>query len=125
MKYIDFGSKFQDKWPNRPKFINEMFRNLEPQDCMMLERNFIGEEIKLAVFDCDNEKAPGPDGFTFKLLKYQWEVINDDVIRCIKNFEATWMISKGCNSSFITLIQKIKDLVTLGDYRLLSLIGCT
>ena len=34
-----------------------------------LEENFSYEEIKNAIWSCGNEKAPGPDGFTFKFFK--------------------------------------------------------
>ena len=82
------------------------------------------DKIKTAVFDCGSEKAPGPDEFTFKLLKSKWETIKDDIIRFVKLFEETGRISKGCNSSFITLVPMTKDHVTLGDYRPIGLIGC-
>lgn len=47
-----------------------------------------------------------------------------DVIRFVSYFEAHGQFAKGCNSSFITLIPKVKDQLSLGDYRHISLIGC-
>ncbi|GKG04587.1 reverse transcriptase domain, reverse transcriptase zinc-binding domain protein, partial [Tanacetum coccineum] len=33
-------------------------------------------------------------------------------------------ISRGCNSSFVTIISKVTDPIGLGDFRPISLIGC-
>nr|KAJ0212228.1 hypothetical protein LSAT_V11C400198280 [Lactuca sativa] len=119
-----FSLKFHEPRTNRPKFISGLFKKLSTDKGLFSESNFEVDEIKLAVFDCGSEKASGPDGFTFKLLKSKWETIKDDIIRFVKFFEETGRISKGCNSSFITLVPKTKDLVTLGDYRPIILSGC-
>ena len=42
----------------------------------------------------------------------------------VKHFEIEGEIPRGCNSSFITLISKIKDPLHIKDYRPISLIGC-
>lgn len=82
------------------------------------------EEVKRAVWDCGNEKAPGPDGFSFAFIKKCWDNIKDDVMAFVKHFERFGRIGKGCNSSFITLVPKVKDPLHLGDFRPISLIGC-
>ncbi|GJU16320.1 RNA-directed DNA polymerase, eukaryota [Tanacetum coccineum] len=81
------------------------------------------EEIKDAVWDCGDDKAPSPDGFTFKFIKKHWDVIKDDIFAYVKEFELTSFIWRGCNSSFITLILKVDDPFVIGDFRLISLIG--
>ncbi|GKB29168.1 putative RNA-directed DNA polymerase [Tanacetum coccineum] len=70
------------------------------------------------------EKAPGSDGFTFKLLKKHWDVFSSDIISYVKEFETKEFIPKGCNSSFIDLVLKVDEPVSLNDYRPISLIGC-
>lgn len=42
----------------------------------------------------------------------------------LKWFWRTGLISKGCNSSFVTLVPKCQDPIGLSDYRPISLIGC-
>ncbi|GJW29733.1 RNA-directed DNA polymerase, eukaryota, reverse transcriptase zinc-binding domain protein [Tanacetum coccineum] len=66
----------------------------------------------------------GPDGFTFKFIKKQWDVIKDDIFAYVKEFELTSFIPRGCNSSFITLIPKVDDPLVISDFRPISLIGC-
>nr|KAJ0191956.1 hypothetical protein LSAT_V11C800414360 [Lactuca sativa] len=42
----------------------------------------------------------------------------------MKHFEASGYIDKGCNSSFIILVPKVQDPITINDFRPISLIGC-
>ncbi|GJT80737.1 cysteine-rich receptor-like protein kinase [Tanacetum coccineum] len=69
-------------------------------------------------------KAPGPDGFNFNFVKSYWEIIKQDFWDCIKYFEASGVISNGCNPSFIILVLKKADPLGFSDYRPISLIGC-
>nr|GEY35359.1 outer envelope pore protein 16-2, chloroplastic-like [Tanacetum cinerariifolium] len=70
------------------------------------------------------EKAPGPDGFTFKLIKKHWNLLSDDIITYVNDFYHSTSISRGCNSSFITIVPKVDDPLTISDFRPISLIGC-
>ncbi|GKC83476.1 RNA-directed DNA polymerase, eukaryota, reverse transcriptase zinc-binding domain protein [Tanacetum coccineum] len=47
------------------------------------------EEIKEALFGIEDNKAPGPDGYTSKFFKKAWTVVGDDVCMAIKEFFAT------------------------------------
>ncbi|KAI3506473.1 hypothetical protein L1887_28832 [Cichorium endivia] len=120
-----YKRKFAEKWKQRPKLTSPHFRTLSAEDCSFLEMPFSLEEIKQAVWDCGSEKAPGPDGFTFKFVKKYWDVLSNDVLRLMKYFEVMGHLEIGCNSSFITLVPKVKDPLNLSDYRPISLIGCT
>lgn len=85
---------------------------------------FLGDETKQAIWDIEGSKAPGPDGFTFTFLKAHWNIIKEDVIAFVKEFEGTGLIPKGCNSTFLTLISKSGDPLTLTDFRPISLVCC-
>ena len=50
--------------------------------------------------------------------------MQEDILQFAKYFESYGKLGRGCSSSFITLVPKIKDPITLGDFRLISLIGC-
>nr|KAJ0214062.1 hypothetical protein LSAT_V11C400160070 [Lactuca sativa] len=89
----------------------------------MLEAEIGVEEIKLAVSSCGSDKAPGPDGFTFKFFKTYWDLVKDDIVEFVKYFETLGKFSNGCNSSFISLAAKVKDPLSLKDYRPINLIG--
>ncbi|KAL7614622.1 hypothetical protein Lser_V15G08580 [Lactuca serriola] len=119
-----FTNKFCERWPNRPKFINSKFKKLSAGQSSLLESEFTIQEIKSAVWQCGSEKAPGPDGYSFKILKAHWDTIGGDITKFVKRFELNGTLAPGCNSSNITLIPKIHDPLNLCDYRPISLIGC-
>lgn len=50
--------------------------------------------------------------------------MKQDMVQFVAYFESSGRFATGCNSSFITLIPKIKDPLNLGEYRPISLIGC-
>ncbi|GJW24152.1 RNA-directed DNA polymerase, eukaryota, reverse transcriptase zinc-binding domain protein [Tanacetum coccineum] len=74
----------------------------------ILEKDVFMEEIKSAVWDCGNDKAPGPNGFTFGFIKHYWELIKFDIEMFVSKFLETKKMPMGSNSSFITHISKIK-----------------
>ncbi|KAL7613388.1 hypothetical protein Lser_V15G07136 [Lactuca serriola] len=119
-----FASKFHDAWPNRPKLISHLFKTLSAENVVLLDAPFTFEEVKQAIWSYGGEKASGPDGYTFKILKSKWDLIKADIFRFMKHFESHGSLARGCNSSFISLISKVKDPLHLGDYIPINLIGC-
>lgn len=93
-------------------------------DAIRFEAPISSEEVKNVVRACGSDNASGPDELTFKFINKYWVTILEDVIGFIRHFEEYGTLSKGCNSSFITLAPKIKVPLTLSDYHPISLIGC-
>lgn len=44
------------------------------------------KEIKEAMYDIDDSKAPGPDGFTSKFFKASWSIVGKDVCFTVQEF---------------------------------------
>ncbi|GKB58706.1 cytochrome P450, partial [Tanacetum coccineum] len=82
-------------------------------DLKQKSRPFTSSKIKDAIWDCEGEKAPGPDGFTFKFIKKYWYLLESDIISYVKHFELSGHTPRGCNSSFITLVLKLEDPIVL------------
>ncbi|GKD62520.1 hypothetical protein Tco_1300029, partial [Tanacetum coccineum] len=80
-------------------------------------------KIKRAVLDCGTNKSLCPDGFSFDFICKFWNIIDEDVVAALKDFFATAKFPRGCNSSFIALIQKIQDAKVVKDFCPISLIG--
>lgn len=118
-----YQEKFRERWPSRPKFNSSRFCVLDPLTSSNLEAPFTVEEIKEAIWSCGSDKSPGSDGFSFKFLKRNWELMKHDIVNTVRYSKSYGVINKGCNASFITLVPKIKDPLTIGDYRPISLIG--
>ncbi|GJR36945.1 putative RNA-directed DNA polymerase, eukaryota, reverse transcriptase zinc-binding domain protein [Tanacetum coccineum] len=92
------------------------------EDNIELEKQVSEEEIRSAVWDCGSQKSPGPDGFSFLFLKTYWELFKDDVVKVVRSFFDSFVMPKGANSSFITLIPKIANPIHIKDFRPISLI---
>lgn len=84
---------------------------------------FEEEEIKEAVWDCGSLKSPGSDGFNFKFIKSFWILLKNDVYRSAKEFHRNEVLPRGVNSTFIILIPKVIDPLSLKKFRPISLVG--
>ncbi|KAK9072611.1 hypothetical protein SSX86_009046 [Deinandra increscens subsp. villosa] len=120
---IHFKNRFVEPNTSRPTIPNWNFNSLTDSEVDIISRQFSLEEIKLAIWESSGDKSPGPDGFNFKFLKRFWDLLKEDLKKLLEFFHATGSFSIGCNSSFITLIPKIADPLSLDDFRPISLIG--
>nr|GFA01313.1 RNA-directed DNA polymerase, eukaryota, reverse transcriptase zinc-binding domain protein [Tanacetum cinerariifolium] len=113
-------TRFRKKDIKGFSLINEMTRIIEVGDSpgydvrrchkslkkMIDEKDVTLEEIKSAVWDCGNDKAPEPDGFTFGFIKQYWVLLNNDIMEFVTRFLEMKKMPIGSNSSIITLIPK-------------------
>lgn len=118
-----FNSIFSKPDFERPIMSNG-FKSLENFDRDLLESQVSDEEIWEAVKDCGSTKASGPDGFNFGFIKKYWSILKNDLVKAVEYFWESGCITNGRNSSFVTLIPKVKDTMGLGDFRPISHIGC-
>ncbi|GKE08162.1 hypothetical protein Tco_1411713, partial [Tanacetum coccineum] len=88
-----------------------------------LERIVSRDEIRLAVWNCGENKSPGSDGYTFEFFRKYWNFFGPDFCEAVEYFFETGLFSKGCNSSFVALIPKVADAKFVNDFRPISLIG--
>nr|GFD01638.1 RNA-directed DNA polymerase, eukaryota, reverse transcriptase zinc-binding domain protein [Tanacetum cinerariifolium] len=77
-------------------------------DAELMVMNVSDREIKEALFDiCDN-KAPGPNGYSAKFFKSAWSVIQKEVCEAIKEFFRCGKLLGEFNATLITLVPKSK-----------------
>ncbi|GKE02516.1 putative RNA-directed DNA polymerase, eukaryota, reverse transcriptase zinc-binding domain protein [Tanacetum coccineum] len=107
-----------------PSLGFDLLHQISPDQSDHLERPITRKEIKRSVWDCGGDRAPGPNGFTFKFFTTFWNLIEEDVYHFVYEFFHTNRFPKGCNSSFIALIPKISCAKFVSDFRPISLIGC-
>lgn len=104
-------------------------QNLSPRLTMLdmgirenLLMRFSRSEVKTTVW-CSGSDMPGSDGFTFSFIKKYLNLLKLDVLVFVEEFFDFVFIPKGCNSSFITVIAKVDNLIFMKDYRTISMIG--
>ncbi|GJY28925.1 RNA-directed DNA polymerase, eukaryota [Tanacetum coccineum] len=73
-----FGEQFQEPAVHRFKINFDFPKRVSQDQLIELERYVSRDEIRLAVWNCGNNKSPGPDGFTFEFFKKYWDLIGTD-----------------------------------------------
>ncbi|GJZ05256.1 RNA-directed DNA polymerase, eukaryota [Tanacetum coccineum] len=118
-----FAAQFKQPTGFRLK-LNMVFPNrLSSDQIDDLDRPISVDEIKAAVWDCGENKSPGPDGYTFEFYRHFWDLISSDLCAAVTYFFENGGFPRGCNSSFIALIPKVLDAKFVSDFRPISLIG--
>nr|GEU51101.1 hypothetical protein [Tanacetum cinerariifolium] len=69
-------------------------------------REVSNEEIKSAMFNIGDDRAPGPDGFSLGFFKKSWNIMGEDVCSAIKDFFHNGKLLKEINHIFLALIPK-------------------
>jgi len=118
-----FEERFQETNFNRPVLDGVEFKQLSEEEKMELEEPFSEEEVKEAIWSCDRNKSPGPDGYNFGFLKACWETLREDTLNFLHEFHGNAILPKAITASFLALIPKSDSPQELNDYRLICLIG--
>ncbi|KAL2225227.1 UNVERIFIED_CONTAM: hypothetical protein Sindi_3023100, partial [Sesamum indicum] len=64
------------------------------------------DDVKQAMFDIADDKAPGPDGYSSRFFKAAWPVVGEEVTRAVLDFFSTGKLLKQVNSTILALIPK-------------------
>ncbi|GJX46350.1 hypothetical protein Tco_0271540 [Tanacetum coccineum] len=64
-------------------------------------------EIKKAMFNTNDNKAPGPNGSSTKFFKAAWHIVGPDVCTAVKEFFSSGKLLGELNATIISLIPKI------------------
>ncbi|RVW50733.1 putative ribonuclease H protein [Vitis vinifera] len=78
----EVGSSLSESW--RVEGIDWV--PISGESGVWLDRPFTEEEVRMAVFQLNKEKAPGPDGFTIAVYQECWDVIKEDLMRVFLEF---------------------------------------
>ncbi|KAM0029767.1 putative RNA-directed DNA polymerase [Helianthus debilis subsp. tardiflorus] len=119
-----FADKFVEPMNSRPVLACPFLSQVSDEEANSLVCSFTLAEIKSAVWECDGDRAPGPDGINLKFIKKFWNVLEGDFMSLFQHFFAAEQLNNGCMSSFLALIPKRTDPGGLHEYRPISLIGC-
>jgi len=101
-----FSNHFKASIVVHPRALDLNFRTISYREGATLVKPFSMEELKIAVWDCDSYKCPGPDGVNFGFIKDFWDDMKVDLLRFVSEFHRNGKLLKGINNTFITLIPK-------------------
>ncbi|GJX58902.1 RNA-directed DNA polymerase, eukaryota, partial [Tanacetum coccineum] len=118
-----FASHFKHPDSFRLKLNIPFPKCLSPNQVFDLENCITRPEIHKAVWECGENKSPGPDGYSFEFFRRYWNFIGPDFCSAVECFFSSGILPKGCNASFIALILKVLDAKFVSDFMPISLIG--
>lgn len=99
------------------------FKRLKESEVEKLEVPFSIEEIRDAIWSCEEIKAPGPNGFNMCFFRRCWNRVKEDVFRMMSDFHRTGKLEKSINCSFIVLIPKTDNPNKIADFRPICLVS--
>jgi len=118
-----FEAKFSATQDFGVRLEHVEFKSLLEEVSLSLVSKITEEEVKDVVWLYEGSKSPEPDDFNFNFIKNSWEVLKLDVVAVVHPFQETSCISKECNASFIILVPKVRDPISLDQYKPISLVG--
>lgn len=112
-EFLGTSEEISDITEPETLFVNKIPEN----EAENMIREIADVEIKEALFDIGDNKAPGPDGYTAKFFKEGWSVIGKDVCKAIKKFFPGCDLPKGVNATTISLVPKVNTPGKMSEYR--------
>ena len=82
---------------------------------------YTAEEVRKALFDIGDLKAPGPDGLHAIFYKRFWAMLGDDLTEEVLQAVNTCTIPDGWNDTTIVMIQKVNSPEKVTQFRPISL----
>ncbi|GKC69158.1 RNA-directed DNA polymerase, eukaryota, reverse transcriptase zinc-binding domain protein [Tanacetum coccineum] len=84
-------------------FINKV----NTEEAQRMVRAISDSEIKNAMFEIEDSKAPGPDGYTARFYKSAWSIVGKEICQAIKEFFLNGKLLGEVNATLISLVPKI------------------
>jgi hypothetical protein len=90
-----------------------------------LEKPFLEEEIKQAIFESYASGAPCADGLSFLFYQKYWDLIKNVFLALVRDFESGDLNVSRHNYAIISLIPKEPDVKEMKKFRPISLGNCS
>ncbi|GJU73415.1 RNA-directed DNA polymerase, eukaryota, reverse transcriptase zinc-binding domain protein [Tanacetum coccineum] len=74
-------------------------------------------EVKNAMFDIEDSKERGPDGFTARFYKSAWSIVGKEVCKAIQGLFETGKLLGEVNATLISIVPKIQTRDKVFDFR--------
>ncbi|KAK4383791.1 Retrovirus-related Pol polyprotein from type-2 retrotransposable element R2DM [Sesamum angolense] len=93
---------------------------LTEEEACALIRPVPVDDVKTTMFDIEEDKALGPDGFSSGFYKAAWPIVGEEISKAIMDFFTTGRLLKQVNATLLTLIPKVRTPHLVADFRPIS-----
>lgn len=96
---------------------SDLFDNIltqEEANAMITE--IIEKQIKDDLFDIEDDKAPGLDGFISRVFIAAWTIVGKDVCRAVQEFFMNGKLMGEVNATIISLVPNINTSNSVSDF---------
>jgi hypothetical protein len=93
------------------------------EENQVLTAPFSEEEVKIAIFDMEHNKAPGPDGFLAECYQFFWEIVKSDLMSLFLEFHSGRLPIHSLNFGILSLLPKVTDAVRIQQYKPICLLN--
>ena len=108
MRYVEALSMLSSLFTNpggwRPNFPSVSLSDIELENVIKVEEPFTKEEVFVALFELNGNKAPGSDGFSMAFWQFGWDFLRNDVMGLFKEFYEHKKFVRNLNTTFLVLI---------------------
>lgn len=112
-----FIKRFKESDITHPRLDGVDFKTISAEDNLALTSPFNLDGIEEVVSKCDGNKCPGPDGFNFSFFKRLYNLMRLDMDIMFNEFHRFAFVPHRFSSYFVTLVPKVKNPTSLGDFR--------
>ncbi|GJZ72422.1 RNA-directed DNA polymerase, eukaryota, reverse transcriptase zinc-binding domain protein [Tanacetum coccineum] len=100
------------------EYVGDIIKTkLDMEEANNMVADVTNKEIKNAMFDIDNNKALGPDGFSAYFFKKAWDIIGKDVCDAFKEFFCNGKLLGEVNATIIALVPKCPTPIKVYEFR--------
>ena len=123
---IQFFNSFKRQFTEEEVYFPDNLDNvispcITEKDNALLRKIPTPDEIKATLFQMQDLKAPGQDGFPALFYKEFWHIVGDAVTQAVISFLVVGSMPKEVNGALIVLIPKTLNLSSVNNFRPISL----
>lgn len=112
-----------DRWA-LPDLLNSLppdHATVSDEDGVFLTKVVTYDEIRATIKSMARGKSPGPDGLNVEFYLFYWDIIKEPLFKAISHFFSNAHFPKAWGQTFIVLIPKSDNPISVLDFRPISL----
>jgi hypothetical protein len=94
---------------------------VKAKDAMILDNPCTKVEIWEVLKSFAKDKSPRPDGWTVEFLIHYFDIFGADLLELVEDSRIHGFVNKSLNVTFMTLIPKVNNPTSFGDFRPIAL----